>query len=51
MSITITVRNNNVEQALRVLKKKCQKDGLLKELRQRQYYENLAIKETVRKKK
>ena len=39
MSITITVRNNNVEQALRVLKKKCQKDGLLKELRQRQYYE------------
>ena len=50
MSITITVRNNNVEQALRVLKKKCQKDGLLKELRQRQYYEKPCDKRNRKKK-
>ena len=39
MAIIVTVRNNNVEKAMRVLKKKLQKDGLLKELRQREYYE------------
>ena len=33
MSITIQVRNGNVEQALRVLKKKSQKNGVLKELK------------------
>ena len=38
MSITIQVRNGNVEKALRVLKKKLQKDGLMKELKLRQYY-------------
>ena len=30
MTITVEVRNNNVEKALRVLKKKLQKDGLMK---------------------
>lgn len=39
MSIKIEVRNNNVEKALRVLKKKLLKEGTLKELRARQYYE------------
>ena len=39
MSITIEVRNNNVEKALRVLKKKLNKDGQMKELKQRQYYQ------------
>ena len=38
--IEVTVRDNNVEKALRVLKKKLQKDGLFRELRLRQYYEN-----------
>tara|TARA_B100000035_G_scaffold263310_1_gene234982 strand:+ start:113 stop:316 length:204 start_codon:yes stop_codon:yes gene_type:complete len=38
MSITIQVRNGNVEKAMRVLKKKLQKDGLMKELKLRQYY-------------
>tara|TARA_Y100000590_G_scaffold470688_1_gene667812 strand:+ start:734 stop:976 length:243 start_codon:yes stop_codon:yes gene_type:complete len=38
MSITVVVRNNNVEQALRVLKRKIQKTGLMKEIRDRQYY-------------
>ena len=44
MSITIQVRNGNLEQALRVLKKKSQKNGLLKELKARQYYEKPSLK-------
>ena len=39
MGITIEVRGNNVEKALRVLKKKLNKDGQMKELKQRQYYQ------------
>ena len=39
MAITIEVRNNNVEKALRVLKKKLNKDGQMKELKLRQYYQ------------
>ena len=39
MAYTIEVRNNNVEKALRVLKKKLLKDGVMKELRDRQYYQ------------
>ena len=39
MGITIEVRNNNLEKALRVLKKKLNKDGQMKELKQRQYYQ------------
>ncbi len=35
----ITVRDNNVDQALRVLKKKLQREGVLKEMRQRRFYE------------
>ena len=40
MGITIEVRNNNIEKALRVLKKKLNKDGQMKELKQRKYYQN-----------
>ena len=39
MGITIEVRGNNVEKALRVLKKKLNKDGQMKELKLRQYYQ------------
>ena len=39
MAITIEVRNNNIEKALRVLKKKLNKDGQMKELKLRQYYQ------------
>ena len=38
LSITVTVRNGNLEQAMRVLKRKVQKEGLIKELRERQFY-------------
>lgn len=35
----VFVRENNVDQALRVLKKKMQREGLLRELKQRRFYE------------
>ena len=35
----VTVKSNNVEQALRVLKKKLQKEGVLKDIKRKQYYE------------
>ena len=44
MTIEVQVRNNNVEKAIRVLKKKIQKDGLMRELRQRQYFEKPTLK-------
>ena len=50
MSITIEVRRGNVEQAMRVLKRKVQKEGLVKELRERQYYEKPSAKKRRKKK-
>jgi len=47
---TIEVRNNNVEKALRVLKKKLLKDGVMKELRDRQYYSKPSWKKREKKK-
>ena len=44
MTIEVQVRNNNVEKAIRVLKKKIQKEGMMRELRQRQYYEKPTLK-------
>ena len=35
----VLVRDNNVDQALRVLKKKMQREGLFREMKQRQAYE------------
>ncbi|MBB6262683.1 small subunit ribosomal protein S21 [Paenochrobactrum gallinarii] len=35
----VLVRDNNVDQALRVLKKKMQKEGILRELKARRAYE------------
>ena len=50
MSITIEVRKGNVEQAMRVLKRKVQKEGIVKELRQRQYYEKPSAKKRRKRK-
>ena len=44
MTITVIVKNNNVERAIRTLKKKVLKEGLLKEIKQRQYYEKPSLK-------
>jgi small subunit ribosomal protein S21 len=50
LSIKVEVRNGNVEQAMRVMKRKLLKDGLLKTLKMKQYYEKPSDKR-VRKKK
>jgi len=50
LSITIEVRKGNVEQAMRVLKRKVQKEGIIKELRERQYYEKPSAKKRRKKK-
>ena len=41
----VTVRNNNVDQAIRVLKKKLQTEGIFNELRKREYHETNGEKE------
>tara|TARA_B100001250_G_scaffold285696_1_gene247763 strand:- start:109 stop:351 length:243 start_codon:yes stop_codon:yes gene_type:complete len=38
VSITVEVRGGNLEKAMRVLKKKVQKAGIIKELRNKQYF-------------
>ena len=38
MSITVEVRGGDLEKAMRVLKKKVQKEGIVKELKLRQFY-------------
>lgn len=50
MSITVEVRKGNVEQAMRVLKRKVQKEGIVKELRERQYFEKPSEKKRRKKK-
>ena len=36
--IEVQVRGGNLEKAMRVLKKKVQKEGIVRELKERQYY-------------
>ncbi len=36
--MVVEVRNNNMDKALRILKKKLQDDGFFNELRKREYY-------------
>ena len=38
MTISVDVRNNNVDKAMRILKKKLLKDGLMRELRDRKHF-------------
>jgi small subunit ribosomal protein S21 len=40
----VDVRDNNVDQALRVLKKKMQREGLLREMRAKEFYEKPSVK-------
>ena len=37
--VSVTVRDNNVEQALRVLKKKMQREGIFREMKLRRDFE------------
>ena len=45
----VVVKNGNVERAMRTLKKKLQKEGLLKELKQKQYFEKPSAKRARKK--
>ena len=42
--LSVEVRNNDVAFALRKFKKKIQEDGILQELRQREFYEKPSLK-------
>ena len=42
----VTVRDNNVEQALKVLKKKMQREGIFREMKRRSFYEKPSEKRT-----
>ena len=39
LDVYVTVRDNNVDQALRVLKKKMQREGVFREMKNRRSYE------------
>tara|TARA_X000001382_G_scaffold108283_1_gene84114 strand:+ start:328 stop:531 length:204 start_codon:yes stop_codon:yes gene_type:complete len=45
----VVVKNGNVDRAMRTLKKKLQKEGLLKELKQKQYFEKPSAKRARKK--
>src|ERR1043165_4278399 len=44
--LQVLVRDNNVDQALRVLKKKMQREGLFREMKQRRSYEKPSERKT-----
>ena len=47
----IIVRNNNVEKALRLMKRKMKKNGMMQELKDRQYYQKPSEKRREAKKR
>ena len=40
----VTVRDNNIDQALRVLKKKMQREGVFREMKLKQHFEKPSVK-------
>ena len=44
MTLTVNVKDNNIEQALRSMKKKLQREGLFKEMKLRKHYEKPSLK-------
>jgi small subunit ribosomal protein S21 len=44
--LQIFVRDNNVDQALRILKKKLQREGLFREMKRRRFYEKPSERST-----
>ena len=44
MTLFVNVKDNNVEQAIRALKKKMQREGLYKEMKLRKHYEKPCLK-------
>jgi small subunit ribosomal protein S21 len=43
-NVQVTVLKNDIEQALKQLKRKLQTDGVLKELKNKRYYEKPSVK-------
>jgi small subunit ribosomal protein S21 len=50
LSITVQVRNGNLEQAMRVLKKKVQKEGIIKDYRAKSVFEKPSERKRRKKK-
>ena len=50
MSITVQVRQGNLEQAMRVLKKKVQREGIIKDYRAKSVYEKPSERKRRKKK-
>jgi small subunit ribosomal protein S21 len=44
VTLDVTVHGNDIERALRDMKRTLQKDGLFKELKKRRYYEKPSVK-------
>ena len=44
MTLLVNVKDNNIEQALRSLKKKMQREGLYKEMKLRKHYEKPCLR-------
>ena len=51
LAIKVDVRNGNLEQAMRVLKKKVQREGIIKDFRAKSVYEKPSAKKDARKKR
>lgn len=47
--LSVTVRNNDINGALRVLKKKIQSDGIMRELSEREHYTKPSMKRRLNK--
>ena len=50
LSIKVDVRNGNLEQAMRVLKKKVQREGIIKDYRAKSVFEKASPKKRRKKK-
>jgi small subunit ribosomal protein S21 len=46
----VSVRDNNVDQALRALKKKLQREGVFREMRLKEHFEKPSVRKTREKK-
>lgn len=42
--LMVEVRNNNVDKAIRLLSRKVKQEGILRELRQKQFFEKPSVK-------
>jgi len=49
--ISVEVRNNDVEQALRVLKRKLKKDNFFRELQNKEYYIKPSVERKLKKRR